>query len=447
MNTEQHEVIVVGGGPAGVCAAISAARLGAEVLLVEQYGCLGGMSTMGQVAPWMTFHDREGNQVIRGLGQEIVDRMVARGFSRGHVRDTMGETYSVTPIDNEGLKLVLAQMCREAGVRLLFHTFVFGCEGSGGRIGSLRAANKSGELELKAKVFVDATGDGDLFALAGCSLWVGREPDHLMQPCSMMFSMYGVDFEKVRRHMLNHPEDFHDKTIFSLIENDLPECVSGFFEEWARGCREMGLEIQRERILFFRGVRSDVACINTTRLTGVDSTNAESMSNAEVVLRQQVRDVADLLIRYVPGFEHAQLLSVSPVVGIREGRRLNGVYCISGDDLRAGRRFADDIAINGYPIDQHHPDGPGFTESAVPAYGVPYRALLTKEFGNLIVAGRCISCDREAQSSLRLTPCVLAVGQAAGTAAFLAAGADGDARRVDPDKLRALLVKNGAYLG
>ncbi|MBQ6197330.1 MAG: FAD-dependent oxidoreductase [Lachnospiraceae bacterium] len=448
MKEYRYDIAVIGGGPAGVCAALAAARSGANVLIIEQYGVLGGMSTMGQVAPWMTFHDMNGVQVVRGIAQEIVDRLSERGMCRGHVRDTMGETWSVTPFDNEGLKLVLAEMCCEAGVSLLFHTFVFGVETEGGRISALKAANKDGEVRICAKVFIDASGDGDIFAMSGCSMEKGREGDHLMQPCTTNFSMYNVDFAKIRDFMLAHPEDFHDKTDMTAMreEGALPDCVSGFFEEWKRGQEELDMHILRERILFFRGIRDDIATINTTRLTQVDCTDADSMSNAEVELRKQVYQVAELLKKYVPGFEKAEILGVAPVVGIREGRRLVGRYVLTGDDLRAARRFPDDIAVYGYPIDQHHPDGAGFTQSTVAAYGIPYRTLLPKEIDNLLVAGRCISCDREAQSSLRTTPGVMAIGEAAGAAAAEAVKEDIPLDQVDVKALQALLRSRGAYL-
>lgn len=445
MKQYDYDIVIAGGGPAGVCAAISAARLGGKVLIIEQYGCLGGMSTVGQVAPWMTFHNMDGTQVVQGIGQEIVEVLMARGMSRGHVRDTMGETWTITPFDNEGLKLVLSEMCHKEGIKLLLHTFIFGCEREGNRIVALNCANKDGQVRVTGRCFIDATGDGDLYAFAGCDYWLGREEDHMMQPCSMNFSMYNVDFEKVRQYMVAHPEDFHYKTDFSLLEKDPPDSVSGFFSKWEQGSKEMNLDILRERILFFRGVQDDVATVNTTRLTAVDSTSADSMTNAEHILRQQVHQVAALLQRYVPGFENAQLLTCAPVVGIREGRRLNGAYCLIGDDLRAGRRFDDDIAVYAYPIDQHHPDGPGFTECKVPAFGIPYRSLVPKDVENLLVAGRCVSCDREAQSSIRTTPGVMAMGQAAGVAAVqIAAGVA--ALKVDTDLLRKQLLAQGAYL-
>jgi len=187
--------------------------------------------------------------------------------------------------------------------------------------------------------------------------------------------------------------------------------------------------------------------VNTTRLTKVDATKTEDMSAAETILRKQVYQVAKLLQTYVPGFEKAQILNVAPIVGIREGRRLVGQYVLTGDDLRAGRRFDDEIMIFGYPIDQHHPDGPGFTQSKIPPFGIPYRTLVPEEMSNLLVAGRCISCDREAQSSTRPTPGVMAMGHAAGIAAAQAVKTGCSVQAVDVQAVREELLRQGAYLG
>lgn len=446
MKNKNYDVIVVGGGPSGVCAALAAARSGSKVLIVEQYGVLGGMSTMGLVAPWMTFHDVKGNQVVKGIAQEIVEILQKRNMSPGHVADTMCETYTVTPFDNEGLKLILAEMCKKEGIDLLFHTFVFGCKKDGRRIESLKAANKDGEISLTAKVFIDGSGDGDIFAMTGCSYELGRPEDHLTMPCTTNFQMYNVDFEKVRDFMIAHPEDFHFRTDMSLMaDGSLPESISGFFAEWKKGCEELGINIQRERILFFRGIYDDIACINTTRLCGVDATDADSMSNAEFELRKQVYQVAELLNKYVPGFENARILAVAPVVGIREGRRLVGEYVLTGKDVKEARKFDDGIATYGYPIDQHDPAGAGFQMATVLAYEIPYRTLVPKELDNLLITGRCISCDREAQSSLRTTPGVMAIGEAAGIAASIIAKTGVKAKDVNTKELREILIKNGAY--
>ncbi len=446
MKTYVSDVIVAGGGPAGVCAAIQAARAGANVLLVEQYGELGGMSTMGAVHPWMTFHDKGGKQVIFGIAQEIVEKLVKMGASPGHVSDTMGETSTVTPFDPEALKYLLPRMCLDSGAKLLFHTFIFGAEVKDGEIKALRAANKDGEIRLEAKVFVDATGDADLAAFSGCPFQKGREEDGMMQPGTMNFSMANVDFEKIRIYMKENPSDFHFNTRFDELDS-LPNCVSGFFSKWKQGVEEMGLSIKRDRVLAFKGHRDDVATINTTRVIGIDGTSPEDLTRGDIEGREQALKVAELLKKFVPGFENAYLMSTGSVIGIRESRRILGRYVMNKEDLLEGKIFPDTIAMNAYTIDVHQPDGASFTQFEVPAYGISYRALLPQKIENLIVAGRSLSATREAQGSARPTPPCMAMGQAAGFAAFLAAKNSCALEKVDIEELRKGLRENGVYLG
>ncbi len=447
MKRYEADIIVAGGGPAGTAAAIAAARNGRSVLLVEQTGQLGGMSTNGGVHPWMTFHDKSGRQVIYGIGQEIVEELVKSGNSRGHVGDTMGETSTVTPFDPEALKELLLRMCVDAGVRLLLHSAIYGVVTENGRITALKAANKNGEVLLVGKQFVDATGDADVAAFAGCPYEKGRREDGMMQPATMNFTMAGVDFEAIRRHMRAHPEDFHSNTHFDWLDTELPNCVSGFFEEWNRGCREMGLQIKRDRILCFRGFRDDIATVNTTRVIGVDSTDADALTIAELEGRKQAMQVARLLKDYVPGFENAWLMGTGNVIGIRESRRIVGRYQLDKSDLMEGRIPEDSIGLNAYTIDVHQPDGASFTQFEVPAYGIPYRALLPEGIHNLVVAGRSISCTREAQGSIRTTPACFVMGQGAGTACAMALQDGCDAADLDGRKLRKLLAEQGVYFG
>jgi len=446
VKTYRSEVIVAGGGPAGVCAAVAAARAGARVLLVEQYGQLGGMSTMGSVLPWMTFHNMDGVQTVRGIPQEIVDRLAASGSSPGHVPDTIGETWSVTPFDPEALKVLLAKMCREAGARILFHTFLFGAQTQGNSLTALRAASKEGEVRLEADCFVDATGDADLAWFSGCRTEKGRPSDGKMQPVTMNFSMANVNFEDVRKYMVENPDEFHSRTRFELL-GDLPWGVSGFFSLWERGRKEMSLDIRQERLLFFRGYRPDIAGVNTTRVLDIDGTKPEDLTCASIEGRKQAMDVARLLVRYIPGFENAYILSTGAVIGVRETRRIVGRCVLNTQDLIAGRMPGDTVAVNAYTIDVHDPDGSGFTQKRVASYGIPYRSLLVRELDNLIVAGRSISATHEAQSSVRVCPSCMAMGQAAGTAAALSIACGGSAAGVDTGELRRALIENGAWLG
>lgn len=447
MKKYEADVVIVGGGPAGAVSAIAAGRNGADVLLVEQYGQLGGMSTVGGVHPWMTFHDKQGKQTIFGIAQEIVDELVKSGDSRGHVSDTMGETSTVTPFNPEALKYLLVKMCLDAGVKILFHTFVFAVETQNRKIVKLKAANKEGEIEIYGRNYIDATGDGDIAYYAGCEYEKGREEDGMMQPATMNFTMGNVDFEKIRRFMLENKEDFHFNSRFDELEHDLPNGFSGFFKEWEKGCKELGIDISRDRVLAFRGYRDDIATINTTRVLGIDSTKAEDLSRGELEGRKQIMEVEKLLRNYIPGFENAYMISSAAVIGIRESRRIKGRETITLEDLQKGNMPEDRIAVNAYTVDVHQPDGKSFIQYEVPAYGIPYGSMLPEEMDNLIVAGRCISCTREAQGSIRVTPSCMAMGQAAGTAAAMACRNDVNVCDIEIDKLQEKLLEDNVYLG
>lgn len=447
MKTYKAQVVVAGGGPVGVSAAIAAARNGADVLLIEQYGCLGGMSTVGGVAPWMTFHARDGKQTILGIGEEIVQKLVSLEASPGHVTDTVGESGSITPFDAEALKVVLAHMVTEAGVRILYHTFIYGVEKTDSRILAIKAANKDGEVRIEGDWFIDGTGDADLAAFSGCRFEKGENNNGKVQPATMNFTMANVDFDKVRRYMLENTGEFHFRTRFDLLEHELPNSVSGFFSLWKKCQEEITMDIQRDRFLFFRGCRDDVATVNTTRVLGIDSTDTDSLTKAELLGRQQAMEVAKAMKKHLPGFENAYLQSVASVIGIRESRRIIGEYVLTLDDLTAGRRFDDDICVYAYTVDRHDPTGNGIQTQDVTSYGIPYKSLLPREVINLMVGGRSISCDVLAQSAIRTTPGCFGMGQAAGTAAALAVKDNNRAfKDVDINKLRDTLIEQGVYL-
>ncbi|PZT52709.1 FAD-dependent oxidoreductase [Paenibacillus silvae] len=419
VKRETADVIVVGGGPAGIAAAIAAGRQGARVVLVERYGFVGGMSTAAMVYPWMTFHTEQGVQVIRGIAQEIVDRLQACGGSSGHLRDTVGFVHTVTPYDPAVYQVVAAEMLKEAGVRLLLHSFVDGVAVADDRIEAVRVTSKSGQLELQANVFVDASGDADVAYLAGAAIAQGRDTDSQSQPMTMKFRMRGVNLERVKQYMQEHPEDFYEKTPFAELDTIPLTGVSGFYSHW----KKAAVPIQRDQVLFFTGPAEDEVLINCTRVQGLNATDVMDLTLAEQEGRKQVLLIAEFLRRDVPGFERASISAVAPQIGIRESRRVIGHYSLTQEDVVTGRKFNDVIARSGYPVDIHDPSGQGVTAAFIQgdgAYDIPYRCLLSQNISNLLAAGRCISTTHEAHATSRLTPSCMATGEAAGTAAALA---------------------------
>jgi hypothetical protein len=441
----EADVVVVGGGPAGINAAIAAGRLGARTVLIERHGFLGGMSTAALVYPWMTFHTEKGEQVIKGIAQEIVDRLMERGGSPGHLRDTVGFVHTVTPYHPEIYKVLAIDMLKEAGVKLLVHSFVDGVNTEGDQIRSVRLTTKSGPIEVSGRMFVDASGDADVAYLSGAPTLTGRDGDKRTQPMTMKFRMRGVDLEKIKRYMIENPDNFYRKTPIAELEQLPLTGIQGFYSQW----KAANVPINRDQVLLFTGPADDEVLVNCTRVQGLDGTDVEDLTEAEEEGRRQVLMMAEFLQKSVPGFEKASISAVGSQIGIRETRRIEGLYSLTIDDVVEGRRFDDVIAKSGYPIDIHDPSGKGVTAAWIKgdgAYDIPYRCLVAKKIGNLLAAGRCISTTHEALATTRLTPSCMATGQAAGTAAALACAAGVTAAEVDVKRLQEELIREGAVL-
>ncbi|GIP12820.1 FAD-dependent oxidoreductase [Paenibacillus macerans] len=443
----EADVVVTGAGPAGIAAAIAAGRQGASVILIERYGFVGGMSTAAGVYPWMTFHTQRGERVIGGIAQEIVERLMERGGSPGHLRDTVGFVHTLTPYHPEIYKVLAVDMLREAGVKLVSHSFVDEVEREGEHIRSVTLTGKSGRIKVSGAMFVDASGDADVAYLAGAPTLQGREGDGLSQPMTMKFRMRGVDVEAIRKAMLADRENFYHKTPFAELELErIPLTgVSGFYKEWKAG----GVPINRDQVLFFIGPEKDEVLINCTRVQGLSATDVEELTLAEEEGRKQVLMMAEFLQARVPGFAKASISSVAPQIGIRESRRIDGLYRLTMEDVVAGRHFEDGIAKSGYPVDLHDPSGKGVMAAAIEndaSYSIPYRCLVARGPVNLLAAGRCISTTHEALATTRLTPSCMATGEAAGTAATLACKAGIAAAEVDTSQLREMLQAQGAIV-
>lgn len=450
-----YDLVVVGGGTAGVMAAVAGARMGLKVALVERYGFLGGTLTGAMVGPIQSFHAGE-TQVVKGLAQEVVDRLQAAGASPGHVPDPIDYCSSITPFDYEGLKRVLQEMCVEAGVDLWLHTIFLDAAVDGGRLRHIRVWQKDGVRELAARFFIDASGDGDLAAAAGVPFQVGRDEDSLPQPMTMIFSVGGVDWDQVFDYFREHPEELqHPVAIHGQIDPERLRALpfrgfSAFPTLLAQAREEGAFSIPRQRLLVFESLRPGEAVVNTTRVQGLSSLKGPDLARAEVEGRRQVWELVDFLRQRVPGFQKVYVIAVAPQIGVRESRRVEGEVQVTQEDVLAGRHFPDAIAYGAYPIDIHDPATAKNKTRRLPDgeyYSIPYRALVPKNRENLLVAGRCISATHEALAALRLSPFTMAMGHAAGVAAALALREGWAAREVDVEQLRGTLGEQGAFLG
>lgn len=320
----EADVVVAGGGPAGINVSLAAGRQGAKTVLVERYGFLGGMSTIALVYPWMTFHTMQGKQVIAGYAQEIVERLMAKNASPGHVRDTCGFVQTITPYHPEAYKLVALEMLREAGVKVIAHSFLDEAVVEGDRIQAVRLATKSGRIELRAKTFVDTTGDADLAYFAGAPILKGREEDGKTQPMTMKFRMKGVDLQAVKQYMIEHPEEFYRKTPVEELADLRLTAVQGFYKHW----KEANLPINRDQVLFFTGPDEDEVVVNMVRVQGLDGTDVEELTEAEELGRKQVVMISEFMKKacraspMLPSLKSAR----RSACGKREGSTANTRY-------------------------------------------------------------------------------------------------------------------------
>ena len=414
----KYELVVVGGGFAGVAAAIAAARAGVDVLLVDKGNCLGGAAVNCLVSPFMPYSTViDGKHVVlsAGIFSEIIRRMDER-------HAMAGDRFFL----EEELKFVLSDMVLEAGVKLLFHAYIFKAEKRDGRVTSISVATKSGETRIEADYFVDATGDAQLAYLADCPTTLGREPDHLCQPMTLCFRVGNVDRDRF----------FASQPRWSKIHAQMLE--SG------------RLINPRENILVFHTPIPNVLHFNTTRVVKKNPTCPEDVTEAEVLARQQVQEVYDLLKEHADGLENSYLMMTAAEIGVRESRMIVGDYVLTETDCKDCTRFEDAIAASNYEIDIHNPEGTGTSHYFFKPgeyYTIPYRCLIPKEATNLLVAGRCISSDHGAQASYRIMPNVCTLGEAAGSAMGLAVKGQKQVREIDVGALQAELKKNGAFIG
>ncbi len=444
------DVVVVGGGPAGMCAAIAAARAGANTLLLEQAGACGGMATQGLVGPFMTCYDQRGeNMIIRGLFEEIVNRMVARGYAIHPSQVRAGTAFTswivvghdhVTPFEPEGLKLIMDEMLQEAGVKVLYHTTFLTPIVEKGKLTAVTVASKSGIETVRGKVFIDCTGDGDVAERCGVPYEMGNEELKLMQPATMFFHVNGVDAEKVEADIQANKDNFYRKNGVNYRSFHWRVAEARANGDW---------DLQRVSIGFFRMPKSDEWCVNTSRLMGVDSTDNESLTKAEMDGRKQVEEIFRFLKKYVPGCENAQMTASGSYVGIRESRHIRGEYRLTADDLLDAKVPEDSILVASNSVDVHGRFGPTSNEY-IPIkgdyYGVPYRSLVPVGVDGLLLAGRCVSADSTAAGAIRVMPPSMAMGQAAGCAAAQAVRTGVEPRNIDIAALQRTLRAEGAYL-
>lgn len=458
---DSYDVVVAGGGTAGAIAGIAAARAGARTLIVERFGHLGGVLSLGMAL--LGSADGQGYWALGGAGRELVDRLVEQGGATAVTVDP--QFGSVLGQDPELLKVELLEMVVESGAELLFHTTVVDAMVEHGRVTGLLVANKAGLEVIPTRAVVDCTADADVVASAGGAFHFGRDGDQLTQPASRIFRVGGVDLDRVWDYLAEHPEDRsapegwtgEDYAIEFL--RTTPGATMEGFASLIRKARAAGeYHVPRYRLgMNTMPGRSEVT-INISRVHGVDGTDPDAVSRAEVETQRQMLEIIRFLRKYVPGFERAHIVAAPYQLGVRETRHIRGAYALTREDVMDGRSFDDEIGRGAYPLDIHdvRPEasvlgrkvgGGGVTLWRVMrSYGIPARCLVPEGLDNVSVGGRCISATHEAAGSIRGQAVCMVTGQGAGVMAALAARRRAGLRELDTAEVRAVLRRQGAVL-
>ncbi len=413
-----YDLVVLGGGPAGVPAAIEAAREGLKVLLVEATGMLGGMATAALVGPFMTNYDREGNRpVVGGLFREIIERLASRcgailpeNLDSPTVYTSFIARYHrhVTSFDSFLLQVVLDEMVKEAGVDVMLYTRFADCIIENGVIKHVILNALEGLVCVDAEVFIDATGNADVAHAAGVHTWKGDESSGVPQPGTLMFEVDNVEDEK-----------------YAAYASRPTQPIKAYL------CPDKG-----------------TYKVNHLRVFDTDATDSRSMTKSHMEARLQVIESYNTL-KETPGFENARLSQVAPVLGVRESRHIEGKYKITVADVSGGVRFEDRIAAYAFGMDVHPRNSEmkgNFRIEVAEVYYIPYRAMLPVGCNNLIVAGKTVSCESQAAGGLRVMPCAAAMGQAAGAAAAIAIKDKLSVESISIKKLQDMLLAHGAIL-
>lgn len=447
-RTDRYDLVVCGGGPAGFACAVSAARAGLSVALVERGGCLGGTATLAGVNHMLggrKLNEKTGEhvRVVGGIFDELTDCLIQNGTAvEPNTIDLSFNPFGWYPrmasgiaFDETAMKVAMDDFCDRAGVRVYYHTVLTSVEKDGSRIPAVIVWNKDGFIRIRANSFADCTGDADLSAFALCPYSQGRREDGLTTPCSTMMRVENVDSDALVSYQNQH----QSPKLVEIIQRLKEEGIWSF---------------PYEIFVTVRLVQKDVFMINTIRQIGIDGTSEAAVSRALADGRREDLKLFDIIRTYFPGFQNARIQKISDHLGVRESRRIQGQYTVTVQDALSGKRYDDTVAATTYNFDLPDPLRPSYDPMMGDAKNpnaerehivirIPYRSLLPRNADNLIVAGRCVSAQREVLGSIRVMgPCMM-MGQAAGTAAVLSKSQGGDFRKVDTAQLRQALFQAG----
>lgn len=418
---KKYQLIVAGGGLTGVAAAISAAREGVkDILIIEKFNCFGGAAATCLVHPFMPFwtvnpETKQKDFLSKGIFAEIRENLKAMGST---------DSMDLKSFNDEILKLLLNRMVTKEGIDILFNTTLCSVNNVNGHIKSVNIVNEGGQTEVEADYFIDATGDADLAYFAGCPTHLGRE-DNLCQPMTLCFRVINVDMEKFAKSKPSM------NSIYNLMQ------------------AEGKIKNPRENVLTFLTEAPGVVHFNSTRIVKRNPCDGFDLTKADIEAREQVFELFQFMKEHIDGFQNSYLMYTAMQTGVRESRMIIGKHVFTVDELFNCTVFPDSIAVCNYNVDIHNPEGSGTSQRYLPEgkyYTIPYRSLLPLGADNLLVGGRCISSDHEAQASYRIMPTCCTLGEACGTAVSVAVKSGKTVENIDIKTLQDTLVKNGARI-
>jgi len=446
------DIAIFGGGPAGLSAAITAARLGRSVLLVERNGYLGGSLAIG-LSP-LGFLDNQGRRCISGFPQEFFDRLAVHHDCMG--TDICPKHNSVTCVNAEAVKILAAQLCYDEKIDVLLHCDVLRSVMCNGQIQRVILYGKGNEISIEAHQYIDCTGDGDLAYLCGCIHEMGQSDTGTLQPPTVMFALQNVNTDRLFVYLDEHPEElrYNDAAIYenpnyttNHFRTHPSHVFVGLQATFRKLMEDSQLPVARESLIYINGTHPGEVYINTTRLLRTDATDLKQLARAELEGTLQVPRLINMLRERVPGFENCYLSSLAPSIGVRETRRFKGISRVTYEDAIGGVVPQDTICLSGYKIDIHSGTDTGliFHDIREP-FGIPFGCLVSAQVENLLFAGRCISCDAIAYGSLRVIPTCMAMGQAAAVGAHVALQHNVLVRNAGIDEIRTILKDQNAIL-
>lgn len=431
LQSKEYDIIVAGGGIAGIAAAVKASSLGARVLLIEQYGFVGGMSTAGMVSPFMK-HSIDGKSLVNGVFKDLEDEMrimhgmIDNGFYAGSFR------------------MASYLLLKRSGCHVLLNSEICKVNVSGDAVRDVEVICNGRMSSISGKVFIDTSGDAQLIYLANLPYKKGDEATGRLQALTMFFRMGNIDIQRVTSYAEENRDNFFSWMDYNFDFRKIIS-VAGYFSQVKKAIREGRLSPEVEYIFFTTLPEEGEASFNTTNILALDGSGSADLTKAELKGREQIAQIVGLLQKEMQGFEESFLLETAAQVGVRETRRAIGDYVYTGDDVKQGRKFQDAIARACYGIDIHGQKGEkSVMEHLVDGeyYEVPLGTLLVSGVQNVLAAGRCISSTREGHSALRIMPTSAATGEASGAVAALAVKNNKNLRDIPYKDVQELISYN-----